>query len=128
MKNASIRIKLASAALSILFAGVVGLVLLGMMLNKTVSEMEDIYYEELYSVNDLALTADRDLYVAGLAHEQYVDEATSEMPDADIIANNKSSFSAAVGSAYSAVKAIEKVMVNYPELGEYNSEGTDINA
>ncbi|MBO4213780.1 MAG: methyl-accepting chemotaxis protein [Lachnospiraceae bacterium] len=128
MKNASIRIKLASAALSILFAGVVGLVLLGMMLNKTVSEMEDIYYEELYSVNDLALTADRDLYVAGLANKQYVDEATSEMPNADVIANNKSAFSSAVGSAYSAVKAIEKVMVNYPELGEYNFEGTDINA
>lgn len=127
MKNASILVKLLTAAFSIIFAGIIGLILLTVNMVSTTEEINAIYYEELYSVTDYALTADRDMYMASIANQEYVDTASAGSPSKDYTKEKSDQFATATGEAYSAVKSIEKIMVNYPELGEYKVDGVDIN-
>ncbi len=126
MKNASILVKLLTAAFSIIFAGIIGIILLTVNMVNSINEVTSVYYDELYSVNDYALTADRDLLKASIANKEYVDEARIAKPDKDFTKEKSDAFSTATGEAYSAVKSIEKVMVNYPELAKFEVDGTNI--
>ncbi|MCR4610427.1 MAG: hypothetical protein K5644_00865 [Lachnospiraceae bacterium] len=126
MKNASILVKLMTAAFSIIFAGIIGLVLLTYSMISSNQEITSVYYDELYSVNDNALVADRDLYQASIINKEYVDEAAGGKPSKEYTKEKSDAFSTAVGEAYSAVKSIEKIMVNYPELGKFEVDGTNI--
>ncbi len=127
MRNASILVKLLTAAFSIIFAGVIGLVLLSYGMLSTMNDMENIFYDELYTVNDDSLVAEKDLYVASIANKEYVEEAEKGKPAKEFTEEKTKTYSNAVGEAYSAIKNIEKVMVNYPELATFNYEGSDIN-
>lgn len=127
MKNASILVKLLTAAFSIIFAGIIGLILLTYGMISTANDMEDIYYNELYTVNDYALVADKDLYKASIANKEYVEESKLGKPSKEFSEAVSKTFSEASGEAYSNVKSIEKVMVNYPDLGEFKVDGVDIN-
>ena len=126
MKNASILVKLLTAAFSIIFAGIIGLILLTYNMLSTTEQIQSVYYDELYSVNDHALKADRDMYQAFVNNREYVDVAKDGTPDKAFTKEKSDAFSKAVGEAYSSVKAIEKIMVNYPELGKFEVEGDNI--
>ena len=125
MKNLSIRVKLLLAALPMLVAAIIGMLLSASEVNDAMDESEKIYYEQLFNVTDLVITADRDLYQARLAQEQAFGEIMSgNEPSADYV----DGFMDNAQQTYDGVQSIKAIVEKYPSLGKYSVDGHDINS
>ncbi len=62
IKNLKVRTKLLVIAIPLMLAIVVSLIAASASVNKTESELESVYYDTLYGINNNLLAADRDFY------------------------------------------------------------------
>lgn len=71
MKNLSIKVKLLIATIPIIVVLIHCVTYLSMQTNKVAVETEDLYFNNLYKINSLLISADRDYYQAMMAATQY---------------------------------------------------------
>ena len=128
MKNLSILGKLLIATVPIVAVALVAMLLLRGEVIDALDDSEKIYYEQLYTVDDLVVTADRDLYQARLAQEQV---ATS------ILAGNSNennangdlidSFNENAQQTADGIAGVKAIIEKYPSMGEYDVDGKTLN-
>ena len=125
MKNLTIRGKLMLAALPMLIAAIIGMLLLANEVNDALNQSEEILYEQLYQINNLVNTADRDLYQARLAQEQYIAAAAYGEAQDDSLLDD---YNENAQQTKDGIAKIEEIVSKYPEVGSHEEEGKTINA
>ncbi|MCR5098967.1 MAG: methyl-accepting chemotaxis protein [Lachnospiraceae bacterium] len=124
MRNLSIRGKLMLAAIPMVVAAIIGMLLLGNRVNSVMDESEKIFYEQLYNINNIVNTADRDLYQARLAQEQYMAaSAYGEQPDPSLLDD----FTENAQQTFDGIGKIQEIVDKYPAVGTYDFDGNNIN-
>ncbi len=124
MKKLTILGKLLFAAVPIVAASIIGMLLLASEVNTALDESEKIFYEQLYEINNLINTADRDLYQARLAQEQIMAAgAYNETPDPSLFDD----FSENAQQTADGIAKIEEIVAKYPAMGKFELEGNSIN-
>ncbi|MCR4798160.1 MAG: HAMP domain-containing methyl-accepting chemotaxis protein [Lachnospiraceae bacterium] len=88
---------------------------------------EVILYDQLFMIDDLVVTADRDFYQARVAQEQYMGGLAYAPNDKDSLNSYADSFAENAQQTIDGVKAVEEILAKYPELEKYSYEGTDMN-
>ena len=73
IKNLKVRTKLLVIAIPLMLAIVVSLIAASASVNKTQSELESVYYDTLYGINNNLLAADRDFYQSLVGATAYYD-------------------------------------------------------
>lgn len=76
--NLSFMIALQMLVLPVVICLVITIILLGKQMNSTYSEAESLYFDTLYQVNSKLVNADRDLYQAMNAAQQYMSISQSD--------------------------------------------------
>ena len=125
MKNLTIRGKLMLAALPMLVAAIIGMLLLANEVNDALNQSEEILYEQLYQINNLVNTADRDLYQARLAQEQYIAAAAYGEAQDDSLLDD---YNENAQQTKDGIAKIEEIVSKYPEVGSHEEEGKTINS
>ena len=125
MKNLTIRGKLMLAALPMLIAAIIGMLLLANEVNDALNQSEEILYEQLYQINNLVNTADRDLYQARLAQEQYIAAAAYGEAQDDSLLDD---YNENAQQTKDGIAKIEEIVSKYPEVGSHEEEGKTINS
>ncbi len=128
MRNLSIRAKLMLAAIPLVIASVIGMLLLASEVNSALDESEKIFYEELYSINNLVNTADRDLYQARLAQERFMGAQAYAQDGNAVEGDFAADFEENAQQTADGMAEIEAIVAKYPEIGKYEFEGSNINA
>lgn len=127
MKKLSILGKLLIAAVPLVLVGIVSMILLSSEVNSALSDSEKIFYEQLYTVDDLVITADRDLYQARLAQEQYMRSLVYSDRSAKQV-DYPAEFAENAQQTVDGVNAVKAIIAKYPEVGSFKAEGKDINS
>ena len=126
MKNLSILGKLLIAAVPLVAVGLISMILLRGEVLDALSDSEKIFYEQLYTVDDLIVTADRDLYQARLAQEQQAAAAANGDTigdETDYLAD----FTENAQQTLDGINQIAAIVQQYPEMGAYEVDGNNIN-
>ncbi|MEE3394020.1 MAG: methyl-accepting chemotaxis protein [Lachnospiraceae bacterium] len=125
MKNLSILGKLLMAALPLVAVGLISIFLLSNEVNDVMDQSEEILYEQLFMIDDLVNTADRDLYQARLAQERMASASLAgNLGDsADYIADYQEN----AQQTSDGIAKIAEIAQKYPKLGAYEFEGSSIN-
>ena len=76
--NLSFMVALQMLVLPVVVCLIISVIILGVRMNSTYSEAENLYYDKLYQVNSKLVNADRDLYQAMNAAQQYISISTSD--------------------------------------------------
>ncbi len=124
MKNLSLRWKMIIMAVPLGFVSFIGLIVLAVSMNSVLNASEDVYYDQLYTINSTALNADRDFYQAYCAelsymhYGSYVDDAARQSYLNDIQEN--------VSQAAERVESIRQTIGQYPVLQSYTFNGTTL--
>ena len=127
MKNISIRGKLMLAAVPLVIASIIGMLLLAGEVNNALDESEKIFYEELYSINSLVNTADRDLYQARLAQERFMGAQAYAQDGTAVEGDYAGEFEENAQQTADGIAEIQAIVDKYPEIGQYELEGSNIN-
>lgn len=116
--NLNITLKLCITIVPMVIIAVVLLIMGGVNQKKTMNESEQIYYEQLYSMNTNLSDADRDLYKALLAERDFIKDQFNTNPDlkdADIKQYEECSQSVQTNIA-NADKAASAIPAMYTEI------------
>ena len=127
MKKLSILGKLLIAAVPLVLVGIVSMILLSSEVNSALNDSEKIFYEQLYTVDDLVITADRDLFQARLAQEQYMRSLVYSDRSAKQV-DYPAEFAENAQQTVDGVNAVKAIIAKYPEVGSFKAEGKDINS
>ena len=91
------------------------------MVNRTAEQDKELYYNDLYSISEKILNADRDMYQAMLAGTQAI--AYQDYVGADGIKSYKADFDENVAQVTERVDAAAKIAQENPALWTYNQDG-----
>ncbi len=127
MKNLNILGKLLLAAVPLVGVGIISMLLLSSEVNDAFNKSEEIFYEQLYVADNAIITADRDIYQARLAQEQYMSSLNNAGTQGMSADDYAADFSDNAQQAYDGVQVMRQLAEKYPELGSFDMDGKTIN-
>lgn len=124
-KHQSIRLKLMIMVIPLGLIGIILTIYFANLVRTTSKKSEEIYYEQLYTVDSEILSADRDLYKAATAELYFVIYSRSE--DKDKAASLIKNYSDYLSSVENHIGNVESLIKEYPEIGTHKYNSTTIN-
>lgn len=124
-KHQSIRLKLMIMVIPLGLIGIILTIYFANLVRTTSKKSEEIYYEQLYTVDSEILSADRDLYKAATAELYFVIYSRSE--DKDKTESLIKNYSDYLSSVENHIGNVESLIKEYPEIGTHKFNSTTIN-
>ncbi|MCR5792413.1 MAG: methyl-accepting chemotaxis protein [Lachnospiraceae bacterium] len=124
MKKGSIVVKLITSVLLLVLVGFAVTCFYFFFVDIVFTQSRELYHDQLFMIDNAALSADRDFYQASVAELQYMNLKSSATEDE--LQGFLDDFDENSGQAIDGVHNIEGVISKYPELAAYTFDGKTI--